>query len=111
MKLSFMNKVSRIAVLEVLIDNARRTIDSLAAVEDQWDQSSGSVAQQVAFHFRRERIRQDERLLKMREELRVLLEKVPRGVLCGVRGESGWDCNKHVGHIGPHNFAVKGRAS
>jgi hypothetical protein len=105
MKLTYLNKVSRAAVLEILILAAEDTIKKLEQAMDYWDLSSGDVAPQVVAHFRREIRRQHERMEKLKFELDELHKKIPSGWRCGHRSaQSGWDCVLHAGHREPHYY-------
>jgi hypothetical protein len=105
MKLTYLNKVSRAAVLEILIVAAEDTIKKLEQAMNYWDLASGDVAPQVVAHFRRELARQHERMGKLKGELAQLHEKLPTGWRCGHRSaQSGWDCALHAGHREPHYY-------
>lgn len=101
----YMNKVSRCALLEILIATGDDTITKLLNALESWECSDGGVAPQVAAHFRRELDRQVARVKKLREEQAELLKQVPSGWRCGYRSPvSAWDCKLHAGHRGAHYF-------
>lgn len=105
MKLTYLNKVSRCALLEVLIATGEDTVVKLQNACASWEASDGAAAPQVTAHFRRELDRQVARVKKLREELDELLKQVPSGWRCGHRSSvSAWDCKLHAGHRGDHYY-------
>lgn len=106
-----MNKVSRVVVLETLIDATYDTIDKLYKTKGHWDVLDGSVAPQVAAHLSREMTRQEARLTKLRTDLAELLKVLPSGWRCGARDAAAWGCVLHVGHRGEHRYNARSTIS
>lgn len=107
MNVTHMNRISRLAVLEVLVEKSRSTVEALKLETERWSSAHGPVAPQVEHHFRREYERQDKRLKAMRVELEKLMERLPHGVYCEahqLNDDGKVYCGKLVGHPDAHRF-------